>query len=389
MKVTVVNCSRVYNVAAEKMAAYHLAAGDQVQLCRGLVGNTGELRRRKAGLRRPGALDLWGLEADLYLFSVVFTWDLPAAAAQMNLVKDRGIVRAGGPAATALSPWLERATGIRPHVGLAPDYDAVRGPWKVTFTSRGCIHDCPWCVVPRLEGAPVEFDKFVPAPVVADNNILATSWGHQERVVEALSCGARVDGVFYPPPRRVDFNSGFDARLFAVDPERVWRLYSRLELAPAWRTAFDSMAVEKEVEATIRFLRRPETRLTHRQVMCYVLIGFGDTPDEALYRARKVIEWGGSPYVMRYCPLSRTQRHYVNVRRGWTEHLLQKFVLYFNQPHIWRSVRWEDCDLWAKRQMRLRRANERVRGLQGGPVLLRLDAASGAPESALPGGDAA
>jgi hypothetical protein len=68
-----------------------------------------------------------------------------------------------------------------------------------------------------------EYENFnVPVgvnPYVCDNNLLATSWGHQQLVVEKLK-----------PVRNLDINSGFDDRIFLKNPEKYWRLYSQLDL---------------------------------------------------------------------------------------------------------------------------------------------------------------
>jgi len=353
MRVAIVNSSRVYNLAVEKIAQYHRLCGDEVAVSRGIVGKTGEPRQRKHGHRHPGSYDLFGLDAERAYFSAIFTWDLPSLVEQASLANERGVeVEVGGPAVTIMREWvMDRLPWAKLRIGLDDRFESVPGPYKLTFTSRGCPHTCPWCVVPELEGQPNLPPWFVPAPIVGDNNILATPWEHQVRAVETLSQGATIAGVSYPPPRRVDINSGFDARFFAARPNEVYQLYSQLPLL-FWRLAFDSMPVEREVEESIRFLRAASPQITHRQVIVYVLYGFNDMPEEALYRAQKVIEWGASPYLMRFLPLNRPDRTFVNVARGWTAELLLRFQLYFNSPHVWRSTRWEEFSVAKHAEMK-------------------------------------
>ncbi|GAI28938.1 unnamed protein product, partial [marine sediment metagenome] len=61
-------------------------------------------------------------------------------------------------------------------------------------------HKCQFCGVRKVEPVALEYDDFSLAPIIGDNNILATSWKHQELVVNKL--------VNYG--REIDINSGFD-----------------------------------------------------------------------------------------------------------------------------------------------------------------------------------
>jgi hypothetical protein len=62
----------------------------------------------------------------------------------------------------------------------------------ITFTSRGCPRNCPWCVVPKLEGKIREL-PIQPGNIVADNNLLACSRGHIEAVFEMLGNQKGID----------------------------------------------------------------------------------------------------------------------------------------------------------------------------------------------------
>jgi len=161
--------------------------------------------------------------------------------------------------------------------------------------------------------------------MIGDNNILATSWEHQELVVNKL---VNFRG-------EIDINSGFDVRFFQ---ERHKHLYSKLKLA-CWRFAFDTMEVEADVRRVAAMMRA--NGLDRHQVTVYALIGFpGQTEEECHYRLNTIIELGMAPFPMRFWPLNSLKRDYV--APGWTEDLLYRMSMYYQVPNIWMSVSWEN-----------------------------------------------
>ena len=302
----------IYNLGVDKIANYHRRRGDEVY--------TG-----------PWAPMMLGdsfttQEADKFYFSVIFTWDVPALIEQVNLVRSWGKeIEIGGPAATFMPTYIHRMTGIVPHRGLDDRFERMPGDYQLTFSSRGCPHHCPFCGVKKVEPVALEYDDFSLAPMIGDNNILATSGEHQELVVNKL--------VNYG--REIDINSGFDVRFFQ---EKHQKLYSRLRLA-YWRFAFDTMEVEADVRRVAAMMRA--NGLDRHQVTFYCLIGFpGQTPKECLYRLNTIIELGLNPYPMRFTPLNSLRRNYVATR--WTEQLLQRMTAYYQTPYLWMSDTWEN-----------------------------------------------
>ena len=161
--------------------------------------------------------------------------------------------------------------------------------------------------------------------MIGDNNILATSWEHQELVVTKLVNFGR----------EIDINSGFDVRFFQ---ERHKHLYSRLKLA-YWRFAFDSMEVEADVRRVAAMMRA--NGLDRHRVTFYCLIGFpGTTPEECFYRLDTIIQLGMAPYPMRFWPLNSLNRKYV--APGWTKDLLYRMSMYYQTPYLWMSDSWKN-----------------------------------------------
>jgi len=313
MKVAVINSSyygmkpsdRIYNLAVDKIANYHRLYGDEVH----------------AGRWEP----LFN-HYDKYYFSVIFTWDIPAMIRAVNLVRSWGKeVEIGGPAATFMHKYIHTQTGIEPQSGLDARFEFIPGQYQLTFTSRGCPHQCPFCGVKRVEPRAVEYDTFSLAPMIGDNNILATSRKHQEMVVNKLVNFGR----------EVDINSGFDVRFFKRE-QLV--LYSRLRLS-MWRFAFDTLDVWADVWRVAKMMR--DKGLDRHHVMFYCLIGFpGTRPEEAFFRLNTIIELGMNPYPMRYIPLNSLSHKYV--APGWTEDLLFRLQTYYQTPNIWKSDTWEN-----------------------------------------------
>lgn len=101
---------------------------------------------------------------------------------------------------------------------MLPDYSIYpQFDFAVGFLSRGCIRNCPWCVVPKKEGDLRKYDDIERIAsgggrnriILMDNNFLANDF---EFVKEQLEKAQRLN-------LKLDFNQGLDARL--VTPENA------------------------------------------------------------------------------------------------------------------------------------------------------------------------
>lgn len=314
MKACLVNASYPrYNFGLAKYRAWLIECGWQVEVSTAVPG--------------PLLAPLY----DLVAVSAIFSWDVPKLVAGVRQIAERTHVEVGGPGCFALTSYIERATGVVPCHGLDERFDQ-QAPldgesYRQVFTGRGCPGNCCFCIVSRLEGMTfVPYANWSLAPVILDNNILAASVEHQERVIERLlSAGYG--------PGQVDFNSGFDP--VRLDQAAINR-FGRLSLG-TWRLAFDEISEESQVRKAMRLLRA--NKLKPRQIRVYVLFG-NEAPEICHHRARKVIEWGGEPFVQPMVALNALERRPV-VRHGWTLQRLRDASRYYNR-FVWRSASWRD-----------------------------------------------
>lgn len=244
----------------------------------------------------------WKVGNTLYL-SVPFTWMLSEAEAMAS--EHEGRVVAGGPAVDLMGADWADTPGTCPYDTLA-----FHNPCA-TFTTRGCPNKCKFCAVPKIEGEFRELDDWKPTPVVCDNNIMAASRKHFERVIDRL--------MDFP---LVDFNQGLDARLFTR-----WHAdqLARLHMVKV-RFALDHISHLGSLINAVTIAR--SAGLNNFNV--YVLIGFNDTPDDALHRLEAVRIMGIWPNPMRYQPLdARHKNEYVDP--NWTDRELKRMSRYYSR----------------------------------------------------------
>lgn len=246
------------NLALMKLSAYHKAKGDQVFL--------------NFPLQPP----------DLTYASCVFTWN----AKRKPIVPHGAIV--GGSGVDLKTELPTEVEHISPDYRLYPN---VVPPWKdssIGFTSRGCIRNCPWCIVPRKEGQIgalariYEFwDRQHSKIMLLDNNLLAApNWRQtmEDLLAEEL---------------QVDFNQGLDIRLLNEENADYLKRVKTKQL----RFAFDDIAYESAVRRGIELLL--DTGINSRHLSFYFLVGFSND-DTVLERVNILQSYNVDIYPMAY-----------------------------------------------------------------------------------------
>ena len=196
---------------------------------------------------------------------------------------------------------------------LYPNNDTSYG-----FITRGCIRNCPFCVVPRKEGnirQVSSVDKIIRHKKVKflDNNILAFPKHYdilKELVDKRVHC---------------QFNQGLDIRLIDKDNSR---LLSKMNYMGEYIFAFDDWEYLSLIERGISFLSWAKD--WQLKFFCYT------HPSMDLSNVVNRIEWMRShkflPYVMRHisCWQSEYSDFYVDLA-AWC-----------NQPNIFKKMLFDE-----------------------------------------------
>lgn len=263
--------------------------------------------RKRGGWKHRGLVE-W-TEGKTAFLSVVFSWNLQEAYQRACFWQATGYqVIAGGPA-VAYNPDFLSSVALIPQ-----NYPVVALPYHnpdATRTTTGCPRKCAFCIVPTVEGDLKEKGDWTPRPIVCDNNLLAASKRHFDKVIDRLK-----------PLRKVDFNQGLDARfLTCYHAQRLVELDLRC-LRLAWDHTSMESAFMKAFERLIGVGIQPN------MVRVYVLIGFKDDPADALYRLETVRQLGAWPNPMRYQPLdTKIRNNYTGP--NWTDSELKRFMRYW------------------------------------------------------------
>ena len=198
-----------------------------------------------------------------------------------------------------------------------PDYNLYAENYAMGFTTRGCIRNCPFCVVPEKEGKikPVgdiyDFWEGQDKLKLLDNNLTA----HDEQFKRILN--QLIDEEI-----KVDFSQGLDIRL--ITPEKA-KLLSKVKLWKQIHFAFDYPEIEEQVKEGIKTLKNNGVK--GYKMMFYVLIGYNTTKEQDLHRVRLLDDLGVDPFVMPYDKSENYQRN---------------FARWVNHKAIFKSVSWEN-----------------------------------------------
>ena len=302
------------NLALMKLAAWHKARGDQVELNFPLG------------------------EYGLVYASCVF----PKNRERIETLPFDGVI-AGG------SGWDLRG-GLPPEIEhTMPDYSLYGCDFSMGFTSRGCIRRCPWCVVPEKEGgiqpgaSIYEFwDRRHDRIKLLDNNLLAApNWKETLRDLASQDL-------------EVDFNQGLDIRL--IDDEKAFWL-AEVRFGRWLRFSFDRPAMEKQVREGIEMLR--SSGIPPRCLSFYMLIGFDTTFEQDMERLNLLESYGCDVFAMRY-----QQVNEVKPRVAWDgPGSAAEFARWVNVKECHRNFTYEQ---WVGiRQGVYRKEGERENGSQG------------------------
>ena len=198
---------------------------------------------------------------------------------------------------------------MKPDYSIYPQFTEAYG-----FLTRGCVRNCPWCIVPKKEGAiriVGDIEQIARSGrrevVLMDNNFLAAP---AEFVKEQCEKIKRLQ-------LRMDFNQGLDARL--VTEENAGHL-AKIRFIARVRIACDRPEMLPIIRRAVTLLRGAGIK---QEIFCYML--FKDDIAEAENRARELLKMKVTPFAQPYrdfsgkTELSDNQKifaRYVNIKGG-------------------------------------------------------------------------
>lgn len=265
------------NLALMKLAHYHNVAGDTVYLA----------HTPQRGLFEP--------QYDIIYGSAIFNF----SKAKLEHFKRNFPNAILGGTGTESQVTVEEIIGIPRYelydYNLYPEYQNSIG-----FSQRGCRLKCPFCVVPKKEGANYSINSIAdiwrgePYPkniVLLDNDFFGQElW--RERSEEII------EGNY-----KISFNQGINIRLF--DKEQAKYLskmrYSDYKFTTKRiYTAWDNRKDESRFFRGIKMLLDTGVKSSH--IMVYMLCGYwkNETFDDVYYRFERMREIGLRPYPMVY-----------------------------------------------------------------------------------------
>lgn len=290
---------KIPNLALMKISTYYKAQGEQVELV------------------KPGK------KYDKVYCSILFSWNREKAARLQAIYPDIEFGGTGWDINKTLPPEIETCRpdydlytveDILPRIrgGIAKKESKIRKAEEIInagigFTSRGCIRQCGFCIVPKKEGrlhhvAGIEdlLNTRSNVLILLDNNITA-----DHDCIEKLH-EIRDRGLV------VDITQGIDVRLMT---QEIAEALSEVKLLRSLHYAWDLMEFEDQVIRGINLLAQHIKPWKH---MCFMLTGFNTTFEEDMYRFQKLNELGVDPYVMPYNKQfkSEKQRHFTRWVNG-------------------------------------------------------------------------
>ena len=233
--------------------------------------------------------------------STVFTWDIERAKELKHQWELYGKVLIGGPAID--DPGGEFLPGMYMKPG-------------VTITSRGCCNSCSFCFVPKREGRIRELE-IKPGNIIQDNNLLACSKEHIEKVFKMLKT-----------QRAIEFKGGLDYRLLS---DSLIKKLSRLRVKAIW-IACDKPNNLKGVIKTIEKLRA--AGFSQAKIFVFCLIGFDQAEEHD--RMIRIFNAGGMPFAQ----LFRSEEP-IAYSKDWKD-----FNRFWSRPAAYKSAIKNDNIHW-------------------------------------------
>ncbi len=161
---------------------------------------------------------------------------------------------------------------------------------NIIFTSRGCNNNCPWCVVPKVEGKLKEIPICL-GNVIQDNNFLQCSRQHKNKVFDMLRT-----------QKGICFKGGLEPKM--IDNHFINAITS-LSISELWLACDTDVKIPSFKKVCEKLTKAGFNR---EKIKCYALIG--DNMDKNEARLREIYHAGAMPFAQLYRDFSETKTQY-------------------------------------------------------------------------------
>ncbi len=278
MKIGVYNLEpRIVNTAMMQVSQYHKQKGDYVEIYNKLEHNKYD---------------------KIYAFSIFDFTD------KGYITKD---MICGGTGFNITSKLSKEVEDYDYDWSLYPNCD-----FSILWFSRGCIRNCPFCVVRKKEGMihlvkPRNLNPNGKYIKVTDNNFFANpKW--EESIKQLIKLN-----------QPVEFQSGLDLRIFNEDQGKALQ---ELTIKKMLHTAWDNP--KEDLRDQIKLLSQ---YVKPYKIMIYVLIGYWSSKEEDLWRVMEIKKLGAKPFVMPFNKKDKYQK---------------AFARWVNHKAIFMTIEWKD-----------------------------------------------
>lgn len=237
---------------------------------------------------------------DLVYISCVFDKNAETARGVVTMFPEsRCIVGGSGVDLTLKIP--------EPMQKMYPDYSIYpQNKKSIGFTTRGCIRNCGFCVVPKKEGKLCRWQHIsefhnpeFKSVICLDNNIGADKEWFFENTDFIIENNLKWNPI-----------QGMDIRILTED---VAERLNETKIDGCVHFAFDNMKDEKAVLDGISMLKNVGLNLKQK-VQFYVLVGYNTSTEEDIYRCNLLKRNGTNAFVMQYSKNKMTRKiaHWAN-----------------------------------------------------------------------------
>jgi len=205
---------------------------------------------------------------------------------------------------------------IMPDYSLYPDNE-----YSIGYTTRGCIRECSFCVVPEKEGLikyNADLSEFYNSDLkkimLLDNNIFA--YKDYKKIFRQIR----------DANKRTTFKQGLDFRIITKD--KIDELLS-IKYDKEYIFAYDSMNIKPIIEKN---MNRYRNRFKDWALKFFVLVGYDTTLKEDIERILFLKKNQCLPYIMRY------EKCYKSKYKGFYNDL----AAWCNQVWIFKTMGFEE-----------------------------------------------